>query len=343
MLCEGSIQMPEDPHPSSNIAEMTWLADVLEIRQPLTETNPIWVRERNVVEGLPTATPERHPYCEINIVTEGTGDVMVEGHAAFRPSGTVELLGPGVPHWGRIIKYPNHSLVVYFLPSVLIEMGPAGDGMRLLRRFTARQTMDQRVVQPSRKVFQEIKEKMQAMVYEFNHQPFGHELRLRTLLTATLVTLIRWELENGQKLITDEIEEDWRPVMRTLQFLREHYTEPIYADQVARAAGVSESRLKVLFHKVLGVTWVKFLQGYRITRAAALLHSPGHNVTEAAFAVGFESLSHFNTVFRAFLGASPKNYMLMKKKNIQAKPAVPANRNGNKGHSRAHLPQQGLA
>jgi AraC-like DNA-binding protein len=77
---------------------------------------------------------------------------------------------------------------------------------------------------------------------------------------------------------------------------------------MARAVGLSESRLKYIFNKALGVTWVKYLQSYRIHRAAALLNDGGHNVTEAAMAVGFDSLSHFNVTFRSFMGASPKNY-----------------------------------
>ena len=124
-----------------------------------------------------------------------------------------------------------------------------------------------------------------------------------------LVSLLRWEQQQGRSLTLDELQEDWRPILRALQFLREHFAEPIYACDVARAAGVSESRLKASFHEALGLSWVKFLQGYRIHRAAARLHESGHNVTEAALAVGFESLSHFNATFRSFMGASPKDYM----------------------------------
>ena len=102
---------------------------------------------------------------------------------------------------------------------------------------------------------------------------------------------------------------DWRPVHKTLAHLRDHYTEPIYAKDVARAAGISESRLKLLFQKALGISWVKYLQGYRIHRAAALLSESTYNVTEAALAVGFESLSHFNATFRSFMGVSPKHYV----------------------------------
>jgi AraC-like DNA-binding protein len=38
------------------------------------------------------------------------------------------------------------------------------------------------------------------------------------------------------------------------------------------------------------------------------LAAPGSNVTEAALASGFESLSHFNVLFRTFMGVAPKVY-----------------------------------
>ena len=65
---------------------------------------------------------------------------------------------------------------------------------------------------------------------------------------------------------------------------------------------------KSLFQHALGISWVKYLQGYRIHRAAALLNEGRCNVTEAAMTVGFDSLSHFNLTFRSFMGVCPKDY-----------------------------------
>jgi len=93
-----------------------------------------------------------------------------------------------------------------------------------------------------------------------------------------------------------------------LAFLRDHFAENIYARDLAAVAGVSQSRLKVLFHEVLGVPWTHYLLGYRIHRAAALLTQPGHRVLESALAVGFESLSHFNAAFRSMMGVPPSLY-----------------------------------
>jgi AraC-like DNA-binding protein len=95
--------------------------------------------------------------------------------------------------------------------------------------------------------------------------------------------------------------------MKALQYLREHYSEPIYAADLCQYVGASESTMKIKFHKALGCSWVKYLQGYRVHRAAALIET-GQNVTDAALAVGYESIGHFNKTFRTIMGTAPKKY-----------------------------------
>jgi len=292
----------------SNPPELAWLLDASESLLPLTESNPIYVRHGTIVEGPPRPHPEWHPYCEISIRFEGGGEMYVENEKADSRPGDVLLLGPGVPHWGVIKRYPLRFVTIYFLPWVPIEMGPESDGIRVLRRFTARQTLAERLLRPPRPLLMRLTARFQEIVTESEGRQLGREIRLRTLLMEQLVTIIRWEQDQGRDIGGGELEEDWRPLMKTLQFLRTHYSDSVYARDVARAAGLSESRLKQLFQQALGMSWVKFLQGYRIHRAAALLNESGYNVTEAALAVGFDSFAHFNKTFRAFMGVTPKDF-----------------------------------
>lgn len=287
---------------------MAWLLDVTESRQPLNDNSPVWVRHAVVHEGPPTPQPERHPYCEISMVIEGDGILLVGREQVWRLPGDLLLLGPGIPHWGRIKTFPQRSISVYFLPAVVIDMDPVGDGFRILRRFTVRQSLARRLVRPSRQLLARLLPMFQELVTESGQQRLGRQVRLRTLLMEILVLLVRWEESRGVTIGGDRADVDWQPVQKTLAYLRDHYTDPIYAKEVARAAGLSESRLKRLFQGALGISWVKYLQGYRIHRAAALLSESTHNVTDAALAVGFESLSHFNATFLSFMGLSPKHY-----------------------------------
>lgn len=294
---------------NDSFEDMAWLLDVTESRQPLTETSPIWVRSATVTEGPPTPYPERHPYCEISIITNGGfGYSMIEHEKVHRGIGEMLLLGPGIPHWGVIEQFPLRYITIYFLPWVLIEMGPESDGVRILRRFTAKQPATQRVVHLPPKERSNIVALFEEIQNEFLQPGFGREVGLRTLLMGILVRVIRWEQSLGRNIGNDELEINWQPILKILKYLRENYTEPVYARDMARAVGLSESQVKYLFHRALGISWVKYLQGYRIHRAAALMNEGRYNVTEAAMAVGFDSLSHFNVTFRSFMGVSPKVY-----------------------------------
>lgn len=292
----------------AKLTELSWLVEVTESRQPLSELCPIWVRHGIVHSGLPVPHPERHPYCEFGTAVEGNTEAFVEREQARRLPGDMLLAGPGVPHWARITKYPLKFITVYFLPIVLIELGPESDGPKILRRFTMHQSLAQRLVRPPAELRDRLMRQFEEIVLEFERNRFGREVRLRTLLMEQLVQLLRWESDAGINAVDAELEFDWKPVHKALQYIREHYSEPIYTQNVARAAGKSETRLKVIFHKALGISWVKYLQSYRIHRAAALLSESGCNVTEAALATGFESLSHFNVTFRSFMGVAPTVY-----------------------------------
>jgi transcriptional regulator GlxA family with amidase domain len=187
-------------------------------------------------------------------------------------------------------------------------MGPGSDGVRVLRRFTAHQSLEERVLRPPPPLRSTLTARMQELVAEFEGNELGRGMRMRSLLMELLLTILRWEHAQGREIGGGELEEDWRPLMKALQYLRAHYREPIYAREVARAAAVSESCLKKLFREALGMSWVRFLQGYRVHRAAALLNESGYNVTEAALAVGFDSFPHFNKIFRAFMGMAPGDF-----------------------------------
>ena len=292
----------------STASELTWLSDVNEAGPKLTQPSPIWVRHFCIQSGPAMSHPERHPYCELGIHLSGSGVEFIEREKADRRAGDLFLVGPGVPHSFEISQYPLTGTAIYFLPSVLCEFGPNGDGLQLLRRFTAKQPLCERLVRPTPARRKRLLAGFKEIHREFEHKALGHEIRLRTLLLDMLVDLIRWEQRTGKELIVSETSPKWQDVNLALQYLRDHFTEPVYAHEVAQAVGISESRLKVLFREALGVPWSRYVQGYRIQQAMTLLSADDCSVTQAALTVGFESISHFNATFRTFTGMSPSDF-----------------------------------
>ncbi len=165
------------------------------------------------------------------------------------------------------------------------------------------------------------------MVREFDGDQFGRELLLSASLSAMLTRLMRWPGGRGNGMSAVATTADWDMAARALRFLQQNHTKPIYGNDLACEIGISETGLKRLFRDTLGMPWGRYLQSYRVHRAAALLTASDAKITHVALAVGFESLSHFNATFRAMMDMSPKTYM---KHATTASATQP--KNGNEGN-----------
>ncbi len=77
---------------------------------------------------------------------------------------------------------------------------------------------------------------------------------------------------------------------------------------MARAVNMSAFYFCKMFKKVAGINFTDYLSRVRIERAQNLLLNPNLRVSEIAFEVGFQSLTHFNRVFKKITGQSPTDY-----------------------------------
>ncbi len=64
-----------------------------------------------------------------------------------------------------------------------------------------------------------------------------------------------------------------------------------------------------MFRNLLGMSWVRYLESYRVQRAISLLGSSQHSVSDVAVATGFERLGSFDNVFHTLVGLSPRQYL----------------------------------
>jgi AraC-like DNA-binding protein len=92
------------------------------------------------------------------------------------------------------------------------------------------------------------------------------------------------------------------------KFITEHYTEDLSLGQVAKAVNASPFYFCKMFKKITGINFTDFLSRVRIEHAKNLLLNQNLRVSEIAFEVGFQSLTHFNRVFKRIIGQSPSEY-----------------------------------
>jgi AraC-like DNA-binding protein/ligand-binding sensor protein len=97
-------------------------------------------------------------------------------------------------------------------------------------------------------------------------------------------------------------------IVRAKEYISEHQAEKLKLGQVAKAVNMSAFYFCKTFKKVTGINFTDYLSRVRIERAKNLLLNPNLRISEIAFEVGFQSLTHFNRVFKKIAGQSPTDY-----------------------------------
>jgi AraC-like DNA-binding protein/ligand-binding sensor protein len=99
-------------------------------------------------------------------------------------------------------------------------------------------------------------------------------------------------------------------ITRAKEFIEQNYEEDMSLGQVAQAVNTSAFYFCKMFKHATGVNFTEYLARIRVEKAKNLLLNPNLRISEIAFAVGFQSLTHFNRVFKKLLGQSPTEYRI---------------------------------
>jgi AraC-like DNA-binding protein len=95
-------------------------------------------------------------------------------------------------------------------------------------------------------------------------------------------------------------------IARSIEHIRNNYRDRLLVTEVAREASMSESSFYQKFREITGTTPHQYQKSLRLMEAHTLLSLDGYGVSDAAFAVGYESASHFSRDYLKKFGIPPK-------------------------------------
>lgn len=97
-------------------------------------------------------------------------------------------------------------------------------------------------------------------------------------------------------------------VTKAREFIEQHQGDEIALADVAQAVHTSTFHFCKTFKKTTGFTFTQYVGLVRIAKAKQLLANPQKRISEVAYEVGFQSLTHFNRSFRKVTGQSPTEF-----------------------------------
>lgn len=202
--------------------------------------------------------------------------------------------------------------IIYECHAGLIDIAvPLFVSKKFLGMLTCGQILKKR---PTEKSFRELKEKLGDLSFD---EAKLREYYFKTVVMsakqieamAELISLIgNYIVESENKLLFLESVNEKNKILAARKYIEQNYQRDITISEIAEAVYLSESYFSHQFKKEVGVSAVQYLNCYRIEKAKELLRTPTLNITEIANLTGFQSLPHFNRIFRKFEKTAPRDF-----------------------------------
>jgi two-component system, response regulator YesN len=128
----------------------------------------------------------------------------------------------------------------------------------------------------------------------------------------TYISKQRGKEEWKQISVLKEYHEDMvqdKIINQMLEFIFQNYQKKIVMQDVVNCLNYSETLLNKKFKKLVGITFIEYLNRYRIQKAMKLLQEGRESIQDVAWKCGIGEYKYFQTVFKKYIGCSPKEYL----------------------------------
>mgnify|MGYP001043357238 CR=1 FL=1 len=241
-----------------------------------------------------------HPEIELTLISQGRGTRMVGDSIESFQAMDLVLLGENLPHSYSTTKFTAQNTTciahVFQFDRTIFEPFPECNSFQTLfdnARYGLKYT------KPSSKILEQI------LTFE-NLSPLQQLVSLFNILDTLKDEAPYRQLSSiaYQK----NVHKHQSRVAKVTQFILERVDAPLSLGEVSHFAGMTPNAFCSWFKKSVGHTFVTYVNTLRIEKACQYLLETDWDISEIAFKIGFENITHFNRVFKSLKDTTPKSY-----------------------------------
>ena len=244
-----------------------------------------------------------HPELEIVYVNGGSGRRQIGSHVSYYRNGDLIFIGSNLPHCGLTEKLTNNKR------ETVLQMSP--DLLHQAFFDIAEMSFMSGLLERAKRglVFHgESKRSIGKMIEEMNDMNYFERIVAMLNVFKAMYDAKDYTILNVQEFTLETSTKESEKINLIFNYVKEHYTKSISLEEIADVASMTVPAFCRYFKKMTRKTFTEFVNEYRIAHAAKLLHEKQISISEVCYDSGFNNLSHFNKLFKAFFGKTPSVY-----------------------------------
>ena len=258
--------------------------------------------------------PHWHPEFEINYIVQGGLEFRSGTQAIIAAAGDILITQPNTLHSIYSLKNEQpdsryHTLV--FNPSLLCCTREERPYAALLGPIFNGNVTLASIITNAHPYYEEISTSMNNIVSCAKAGTPLLDLLMKSELLRLFYLILQYE-GSAVQLPISKAHMDMQPV---LDYVADHYSEPIRLQQLADIAYLSCSHFMTQFKQSIGVSAMTYVNQIRVQHVCKMLTETDLSILNIAGSCGFRNLSNFDQQFRKLVGCSPSQYRAQAKQS----------------------------
>lgn len=244
--------------------------------------------------------PQSHPAFEFHYMVQGSILWRIDGSASALKEGEVSWTPPDLVHESVDTYRAEHHML--WIGVHLEQLGAEGAELAFGLRELARKRV---YVFPAPR---DVELVLRCILLQIVEQRVRMNEACAQYLRIFATVLLQTVEAQASGTEPRDVRPYCYPVVKALQYMKEHLDERIPLEMLARIAGLGKSQLSSRFLDEVGETPAAYHLQQRLEAAREVLMNPEMTVTQVALEFGFSSSQHFTRAFGEAFGMAPLSW-----------------------------------
>jgi AraC-like DNA-binding protein len=252
-----------------------------------------------------------HEELELTFIIKSEGTKFIGDHnSEFKP-GEIILLGSLLPHYWRNNSAYYQSVENNCAEAIIIRFNRDFAGQEFLKIPPMKPVLDL-IQSATRGIFitGETNLSLQKKMMDFLTMNESQKIVGLTDILLTIAAKKQYSFLSSIGYAHQYKSNDIEKIDAVYDYVLDNYMNELSVKDIAAKCNMNTAAFCRYFKKKTGKTFIDFMNDIRLGNAARLLLKGDLNISEIAFASGFNNPSYFNRMFKRMTGLTPKHYQM---------------------------------
>lgn len=262
------------------------------------------------ISDVPSGRLHFHNCLEIGVCHSDSGILNLCGNPLTFKEGDVTCIPRNIPHTTYSSKGTESHWSYLFLDPEELFHNLLPNSWRNYDQFLSSLQSYKYIL--SKENYPKVHNLTLQVIQEMEAQKPGYQLSARGLLLALYIEIYRIQHEaepdspdNDSQLMTAE---NTLAIAPALDYIEQNYASSFSVEHLANLCHWSPTHFRKIFHEIMGVSPLEYVNNTRIMNACKLLRSTENSILDISESIGFHSVSSFNRFFIKIMKVPPREY-----------------------------------